>query len=327
MKSIVSRRDWWLSALLVATCLIGQSFAWAQEAFPIRPLRLVVPYPPGGSTDGIARPYAELLSKALGQPVIVDNRPGASTNIGADIVAKSNADGYTLLFGGSFLIVNSVLGPKPSFDPSTALTSISTVAEVPFMVAAHPQAPFSNPRQMVDAARAAPGKFSIASAQLNAYVELLKVKVGMDVLHVPYKGGAQATTDAIAGQVQAVFALVPVLLPHVQAGRLRAIGVTSAQRVGRALPDVPAWMESGFDYLMTTWYGVQAPSGVSAQRLARLNAATRQVVQSEEFVSMLAAWGARASASSPATMSDLLAQQRQTWEQLLKTNPELARTE
>lgn len=309
-------------AVLVAACAGAAALAGAQD-YPREPVRLIVPYPPGGSTDVIARLYAEGLGKELGQPIVVDNRPGASTNIGSEAVARAKPDGYTVLFGGGGPTLNSVFGPKPSFDPMTGLDAVSMIARVPFMVAANPRVPFGNVREMVSTVRAAPGKYSISSAQLNVYVELMKERAGTDILHVPYKGGAQAATDAVAGQVDMVYALVPVLLPQVQSGKLKAIGVSSARRLTAVLPDVSTFAEAGVDYDIGTWYALQVPPGTPAPVVARLARATRAIVAQPAFVERLTAIGAEAVASTPAEMRRQMQQQQAVWTRLAKAVPSL----
>ncbi|MBF5004326.1 Bug family tripartite tricarboxylate transporter substrate binding protein [Diaphorobacter caeni] len=316
-----------IAEVIFATLLCAVSATSARAApaedFPSQSIRIVVPFPPGGSTDVIARILAEGMSRELGQSVVVDNRPGAATNIGSDYVARSKADGYTLLFGGSALIVNSIFGPRPSFDPDEALTSVSTVAEVPFMLATSPEAAFRTSREFVDAARSEPGKYSVASAQLDTYVERFKMAAGVDVLHVPYKGGAQAVTDTLSSQVDSAFALVPVVLPQIQAGKLRALGISSAKRLLPTLPEVPTFVENGVNFVMTVWYGVQAPSEIAGDRLDLLNQAVRKVVDAGDFASRLAEMGARAGSSTPKVMDRLFLQQRTDWEALSITHPEL----
>lgn len=297
--------------------------AGMDEEFPAQSIRIVVPFPPGGSTDSIARALADGLTRELGEMVYIDNRPGASTNIGADWVTKARADGYTLLFGGSALMVNAIFGPKPAFVPHEALQPISMVAEVPFVLVVHANAPFQTAKAFLEAAQADPGKYSIASAQLETYVEKWKLAAHINLLHVPYKGGAQAVTDVIAGQVNATFALVPVLLPQIQSGKLRALGISSSQRLASSLPDVPTFTESGIDFRTTVWYGLQAPAGIDPDRLSKLNKATRKVVAAPEFVARLADAGARASGSTPEAMGQMLEKQRLAWERLATRQPQL----
>ncbi|MBS0452785.1 MAG: hypothetical protein JSS14_15940 [Proteobacteria bacterium] len=297
------------------------------QTYPTQPVRLVVPYPAGGSTDAIARLYAEGMATELGQPVVVDNRPGAATNIGSETVARATPDGYTVLFGAGGPTLNQVFGPKPSFDPATALQPVSLIARVPFMLAANPKAPFSTVAQFVAAAKAKPGKFSVSSAQLNVYVELMKAQANVDVLHVPYKGGAQAATDAIAGQVDMVYALVPVLLPHVQAGKLKAIGVTSVARQRKVLPNTPSFTEAHVGYSIDTAYNLSAPAGTPAPVVDRLTRATKKVVGDPAFVEKLASMGAQAASSDPESLRRENAANLRTWTELAAKVPSLIQSE
>lgn len=315
---------------LVLLACIGiagpHAFAAPAEGLPAQSVRLVVPFPPGGSTDAIARILAEGLAKELGESVYIDNRPGAATNIGSEWVAKARPDGYTLLFGSSALLVNQIFGPKPGFDPQEGLAPISTVAEVPFVLAAHPDAPFRTPREFVLAARHEPGRLSVASSQLDTYVERLMHVAGVELLHVPYKGGAQAVTDTMSGVVDSTFALVPVLLPLLEAGKLRAIGITSPKRLKDSLPDVPTFVESGVDFIISALYVLQGPVGMEPERVERLNSAVRAVATSGSFKSRLKEIGAKASSSSPEELTELLRKQSSAWEKLAKDHPELLKS-
>jgi tripartite-type tricarboxylate transporter receptor subunit TctC len=190
----------------VCGCLIQLC---AAQTYPSQPVRLVVPYPPGGTTDIVARQYAEYLTNAFKQTVVVENRPGGTTNIAAEAVVKSQPDGLTWLFSGVNQTINPSMGPVPSFDLLKVLAPVTLVARVPYVFAANSNAPFNQLDQLVSMAKSSPGKFTVSSAQLDVYVELFKQRAGIDLLHVPYKGGAPATTDAISGQVDMVFALVP----------------------------------------------------------------------------------------------------------------------
>ncbi|MHA7602660.1 Bug family tripartite tricarboxylate transporter substrate binding protein [Alicycliphilus sp. T452] len=310
---------------LVSIVLSAAAFlspVWAQD-YPAQPIRLVVPYPPGGSTDFIARLYADKLSKELGQPIVVDNRPGASTNIGGDAVAKAKPDGYTVLFGGGTPTINSVFGPQPPFDPLKSLEPISMIARVPFVVAANTKAPFANVAELVSAAKAAPGRHSISSAQLHLYVELLKSRADIKLLHIPYRGGAQAAADAISGQVDAVFALVPVLLPHIQSGTLKAVGLSAKKRAD-VLPNTPTFVESGVDYDIGIWYGLMAPAGTPPAIVQRLAKATHAVVGSDEFAKKLGLSGAEAVFSQPAELAQQMRSELLGWQKLSKSVPSLA---
>jgi tripartite-type tricarboxylate transporter receptor subunit TctC len=246
-----------VAALLLGVCVAPVA---AQEAWPTQAIKIVVPYAAGGSADAFARQFGEQLARELGQVVVIDNRPGASTNIGAAAVVKARPDGYTLLLGSLQQVLSPVFGPDPGFELLTSFEAVSLMARLPFVVAAHPAMPFNDARALVAAAKTAPGTLSIASAQLDMFVELLNSKAGVKLLNVPYKGGAPATTDAISGQVNMVYAGVSVLLPHIQAGKLKALAVTTASRVA-SLPDVPTFVESGVDYDVVAWYGLARPGG------------------------------------------------------------------
>lgn len=296
--------------------------ALAQDRFPSQPIKIVVPYPPGGSTDLIGRQLAELLSREVGQTVVVDNRPGAGTNIGANSVVTAKPDGYTLLFGGVGQVLNPVFGPVPSFDVNTALEPVGLVARVPFIVAANTKMPFSTPAEMIAAAKAAPGRLTVSSAQLDVYVALLNTKADIKLLHVPYKGGAPATTDAISGQVNMVYALVPVLLPQILGGKLQAVAVTSAKRIP-ALPNTPAFAELGIDSDVAAWYGLMAPAGTPKPIIERLSAALQKVMNLPEMQQKMHRIGVEPLSSTPEEMRSLVRTELAFWEKEARTMPQL----
>lgn len=310
-------------AAAIAIVATSGAPATAQE-YPQQPIRLIVPYPPGGSTDFVARLYADRLSKELGQTVIIDNRPGASTNIGSDAVAKAKPDGYTVLFGGGTAIINSIFGPMPPFDPMTALDPVSLVARVPFVLAANPKTSFSSAKELFAAAKSSPGKFTVSSAQLDLYVELMKHRSEMNVLHIPYKGGAAATTDAISGQVDMVYALGPVLLPQIQSGKLKALAVTSGKRV-HVLNEVPTFTESGVDYDLTIWYALMAPAGTPKSIITRLARATQNIATQADYVQKLRVSGVEPVSNQPEELSALMRSDLALWQNLAKTVPSLKR--
>jgi tripartite-type tricarboxylate transporter receptor subunit TctC len=306
------------------TFLLAGAFAagaLAQERWPTQPVKIVVPYPAGGSTDLIARQVGEQLGHELGQPVVIENRPGGGTNIAAESVARSKADGYTLLFANNSQVLNNYFGPTPPFEMS-ALEPVSLVSRVAFIVAANPHTPFGTGAELLAAAKAAPGKLTISSAQLDLYVELLNSKAGIKLMHIPYKGGAPATTDAISGQVNMVFALVPVLQPHIQAGKLKALAVTSGKRLG-SLPDVPTLTELGVDYDFTIWYGLMAPAGTPKAVVDRLAAATQKVLAQPELAARIRAGGAEPVSSKPEEFQAQLKREGAFWQQTAKAFPHL----
>jgi tripartite-type tricarboxylate transporter receptor subunit TctC len=295
--------------------------ALAQDRYPSQPVKIVVPYPAGGSTDLIARQLSEQLGKELGQNVVVDNRPGGGTNIGAEAVVRAKPDGYTLLFANNSQVLNPHFGPIPPFELS-ALEPISLVSRVAFVVAANPKTPFNTGAELLAAAKAAPGKLTVSSAQLDLYVEMLNRKAGISLLHVPYKGGAPATTDAISGQVNMVFALTPVLLPHIQGGRLKALAVTTAKRLN-ALPDVPSLVELGVDYDFAIWYGLMAPAGTPKAIVERLAAATQKIMSSPDMMARIRAGGSEPVWSKPEEFQAELKRESAFWQQTARTMPHL----
>jgi tripartite-type tricarboxylate transporter receptor subunit TctC len=312
-------------SVVLAAAIMGLAAfapAGAQDRFPSQPIKIVVPYPPGGSTDLIGRQLAELLSREVGQTVIVDNRPGAGTNIGADAVVKARPDGYTLLFGGVGQVLNPVFGPVPSFDVNTALEPVGLVARVPFILAANTKVPFNTPAEMIAAAKAAPGRLTVSSAQLDVYVALLNTKADIKLLHVPYKGGAPATTDAISGQVNMVYALVPVLLPQIQGGKLKAIAVTTAKR-SQALPNTPTFAEIGIDSDVAAWYGLMAPAGTPKPVVERLSSALQKVMNMPEMQQKMHQIGVEPLSSTPEEMRALVRSELAFWEKEAKSMPQL----
>lgn len=287
------------------------------DTWPSRPIRLVVPYPPGGSTDILARAFAEPFAHALGQPVVIENRPGAATNIGLEIAARSPADGYTLYFGTSGLAANPLFGPVPPVDVFKDITPVSLVATMPFLVAANPALPANTPAEFIALAKSKPGKVTISSASLETQIKTLNKRAGIELLHVPYKGGAPAMNDAMAGHVNAVFALLPVLLPQIQAGTLKAIGLFSPQR-SAAARNIPTFDEIGIDGPARSWFALFAPSGTPAGAIARLNQAAVAAATNEALVARMTGQGIDIASSSPKELGELLQRDYSTNETLLK---------
>ena len=289
-----------------AVSMLGLPALVRAQAYPSRPVRLIVPFPPGGTTDIVARAFVELLGRELGQQIVVEYKPGAVTNIGTEQAMRATADGYTLLFGSSVMATNFATGPVPPFDPQKTLAPISMVNTMAYVVCANPAAPFSNVRELLAAARARPGRVTLATASLEYVAKLLNAQSGVDILHIPYKGGAAAMTDAISGQVDMAAALVPVMLPQIRAGKLKAIGVTSARRSG-ALPDVPTFIESGESrYRVEGWYSLHGPAGLPREIVRTLSEATRKVLSNPEFVEKQRAIGSEIVFSSPEELATRL---------------------
>jgi len=252
------------------------------QSWPTRPVRLVVPFPPGGPADAIGRILAEPLGEAWGQPVIIDNRGGAGGNIGADVVAKSPPDGHALLLAASSHVQGAALYRRLAFDPIRDFTPITQVAYYSLVVVVHPSVPANNLREFEAYMRADPGRLTMTSAGVGTpthlTAELFRTQAGVEFTHVPFQGAAPAHTALLAGQVQAMFHNPVLAVPAVQAGRLRAIATTGAVRA-QALPDVPTLAESGYaGFEAGTWYAVLGPAGVPRQVVARIDADLQRAV-------------------------------------------------
>lgn len=258
------------------------------QQYPSRPVRLIVPYPPGGSTDFIARPISERLAERLGQPFVMDNRGGAATVIGAEIAARAPADGYTLLVGTvTTLAVNPALKPKLPYDPVRDFAPVSMLSAQPYILAVNPSVPANSVAQLVAYAKANPGKLSFASAGLGSGAhfagELFNHMAGVEILHIPYKGTGPAITDVIGGRVAILYAGVATLRSFVGSGKMRVLAVTSARR-SLGMPDVPTIAESGLPgYETNTWNSLVAPRGTPRAVIERLNAAVAQVLREPDL--------------------------------------------
>src|SRR3954454_15186542 len=262
-----------------ASALVGLllvcAAALAQD-YPAKPLRFIVPFPPGGGNDTVARAIAQQMSPALGQPVVIDNRPGAGGSIGADLAAKAPADGYTLFLAGvGSHVVNPNLHAKLPYDPVRDFAPVTLVASAPSVLVVNPGVPARTLAELTAYARANPGKLNYASngngsaAQLAA--TMYESMAGVKMVHVPYKGIAPAMTDLLSGEVQLMFGTIVALVPHIQAGKLRALAVTSKKR-SSLLTDIPTLAESGLpEYEAGSWYGILAPAGTPPDIIAKLN--------------------------------------------------------
>jgi tripartite-type tricarboxylate transporter receptor subunit TctC len=258
---------------VTATCVISSGGAVAQPAYPNRPIRLVVPFPPGGATDLLARIVSQKLSEALGQPVIVENKPGAGTIVGADAVARSVPDGYTLLIATSTtLAINPSLYRKLPYDPVKNFTPVAMVASVPFVLVVKSSMPVRNVAELVSMVKAKPSSYASAGTGTMHHLaaELFKTVAKIELTHVPYQGSSPAVKDVIGGQVPMMFADLAPALPQINSGALRALAVTSAQRI-ETLPDVPTIAESGYPgFEAMAWQSIVAPSGTPREIVSKL---------------------------------------------------------
>lgn len=273
--------------VLAAAFVLASAQAIAAESYPTKPVRLVVPFSAGGTTDILARMYAQRLSESTGVQFIVDNRVGAGGTIGMEAVAKSTADGYTLNFGStSSIAVSPSLYPKLPFNILRDFVPVAEIASASIVLASHPSLPARNMKELVALAKARPGEVVFASSgigsSLHLCAEYLKFLAKIDMLHVPYKGVGTALPDFIGGQVQLLFSDMPPFAPYIKTGRLRALGVTTAKR-SALLADIPAISETVPGYDLAGWYGVLAPTGTPAEIIKRLHAEIHKIMFSQDM--------------------------------------------
>lgn len=297
------------SALLLPTLT---SLPARAQAWPTQPVKLVVTFPPGGASDIVARLIGPPLSEKLGQPVVIENRPGAATNIAAQALALAEANGYTVMLATNQLIINSVFGPVPPFDVLTGFAPVSVIAEIPFVVAVDARSPM---KTIADFARAGGAQGpSISHAQFDPYVKLLSTALGVQVLGVPFQGGSPAAMAAIGGDVTGVLSAVSGVSGLAHGGKLRLLGVTSARRLA-AFPDVATFAEQGFPtFAVTGWLVVLAPKGTPDAVLARLGEATSTVVRDPAFVERLRSAGAEPVETTAAEASARMKAERALWQ-------------
>jgi tripartite-type tricarboxylate transporter receptor subunit TctC len=307
------------AAILIAACAAGATFA---QDYPARPLRLIVPWPPGGGADVIARVIFQKVGDAVGQQVIVDNRGGASTIIGMDMVAKATPDGYTFGFPTSNLAVNPALFAKLPFDAARDLAPVMLAVNGLYLLAVHPSLPAKSVSELIALAKASPGKLnaSIAGAGTPTHLglEQFKSMAGVSIAAINYKGAAPAATGLLSGETQIMFVGAPTVLAQIQAGKLRAVAVMGAKR-SSALPDLPTIAESGLDgYAVSEWYGVVAPAGTSAAHVDRINAELRKVLAQPEVKERLVVLGAEIVASTPQEFGVFLKSDIAKWGKLVR---------
>lgn len=298
--------------------------AHAQSDYPNKPVKLVVPYAPGGATDVIGRVLAKHLSDQLGQQFIVENRAGAGGSLGAGQVSKSPADGYTLLMGAfTSHTINAALTPALTpFDIQKSFAHISLVGTVPLVFVVNPTVPAKSVKELVDLAKAKPGTVTFASAgngsPQHLAIEMLKLQTKIDAIHVPYKGSGPAIADLLGGQVNAMIDTVPAAQSQIKAGKLRALATTTKERVA-SLPDVPTVGEAGFpDMLVSSMFGISAPAGTPDAIVQKLNAALKEILSKQEVKDSMLAQGTIATYNTPEESSKIINDEFTKWAKLIK---------
>ncbi|CAJ96228.1 Tripartite-type tricarboxylate transporter, extracytoplasmic receptor component TctC [Cupriavidus necator] len=296
----------------------------ALAAFPDKPIRMVVPFAPGGGTDLVARAMGITMGEDLGQPVIVDNKPGGSTIIGTDAVAKSAPDGYTLVMATLAHAVNPSLHKKLPFDTEKAFAPVMLVGRSPNVLVVKPDSPIKTVQDLIAAAKAKPGKLNYASqgAGTSAHLagELFKNMARVDLNHIPYRGAGPAITDLLGGQVDVMFATAAAVAPHLESGKLRAVAVTTAQRSqAPALSKVPTIAESGVpNYVADSWYGLFVPAGTPPAVITRLNAAAKKAVHTDAFRKRAEQEGLAISGGTPDEFGRYVKAESQRWSKVIK---------
>ena len=306
--------------LTAAALSAGPRFAWAQ-AYPSRPVRWVVGYTPGGGNDIIARLMGQWLQDRLGQPFVIENRPGAASNIATEVVANAAADGYTLLLANFANASNTALYKNLRFDFVRDIAPVAGIVRVPNIILVNPSVPATTLPEFIAYAKANPGKIAIASAGTGSTGhlagELLKMLTGIDLVHVPYRGNGPALTDLLGGQVQALIASLPSAIAYVEAGKVRGLAVTSAARAD-TLPDLPAAAEFVPGYEVSSWYGIGVPRKTPADVVERLNREVNAGLADPKTMARLAHEGGMAMPGTPADFAKLIADETEKWAKVVR---------
>ena len=304
--------------------LLGLSGLAAAQNYPAKPIRIIVPYPPGGTNDAVARILGQKLTEQLGQPVVVENKAGASGNIGAESVAKAPADGYTLILVTTGHSIHPSLYPKLAYDITTDLAPVSELTSGPMLVMVNPQLPVKNLADLIALAKAKPGQVNFGSAGNGSTTHLAAEQIcslaGVKMNHIPYKGSAPAMADVIAGNAQLVLDLMFSAMPQVKGGRLRAIAITGRAR-SPLLPEVPTVAESGLPgFEAMVWNGLMAPASTPKEVIARLNAEIKKALAGTETKDLLQAQGFAASWSTPEQFGALIRSEIERWKKVVKSS-------
>ena len=312
-----------LALLAAALVLPGAAMAQPEANWPTRPIRWVVPFPPGGAMDVIARTLGDVAARELGQPVVIENRPGAGGNIGADYVAKQPADGYTIMIASIGMATNKALYSRLSYDPVKDFAPVSLLAVVPnVLVVNAAKSADQSVKDVLADARREPGKLTYASAgngtSIHLAGEMFASMAGLQLLHVPYKGSGPAVTDMLGGQVDLMFDSITSVRPHIQSGKLRALGVTTARR-SSVLPDVPTIAEAGVPgYEVSPWFAVFAPAGTPEAVVSRLNQVLNSAMMQPDTLKKLEGVGAEPIGSTPQELATHLNNELDRWGQLIR---------
>jgi tripartite-type tricarboxylate transporter receptor subunit TctC len=316
-----------IAAILIMAVHAAATTASAQNApgksnYPNRTIRILLPFPPGGGSDVMARKIGQKMTERWGQQVIIDNRPGAGGNIAAEAVANATPDGYTLLVAASAqLAVNPSLYPKLPFDPVKSFAPVSLIGSVPNILVANPSLPVHSLKELINFAKARPGQLNYATAgsgsTAHLSAELLKLEAGIDIVHVPYRGAAPGVIDVLSGQVPLMMVGMPSVLGHVKAGKLRALGITALKR-SQAAPEIPTFSETIPQFESTVWYGLFAPAGTPADIVDKLNEEVLNILRMNDAKEIFAAQGIEIIGNSPAEFAAYIKSELAKWAVVVK---------
>ena len=318
---MINHPAWTCGVLLAFPGLVGALPVHAQN-YPVRPVRMIVPFSPGGATDVPARILAQRLSEALGHQIVIDNRPGAGAVLGTDAVAKAPPDGYTLLLTATTHVISASLYKKLPYDAIRDFAPVMLIGSGPNVLTVHPSLPAKNVRELISLAKARPGKIDYASSgngsAQHLFGALFMSLADIRMMHIPYKGSAPATTDLIAGQVSVGFPGIALVLPHTKAGRLRALAVTSAER-SKAMPDVPSIAEAGVPgYAATLWLGLLAPKGTPPEIVQKLYDEIAKLLRQPEVESAYLATGTDVTIGNPEQFGRFVQAEYDKWAKVIK---------
>lgn len=320
----MKRRAAVISSLASLSMLALPATVCAQTDWPQKPITLVVPYPPGGVNDAVARGYANKLAIELGKPILIDNRAGAGTTVASNYVARAPADGYTIYAGGTSLIINPTLTGQVQYDPNKSFELVSLMSFTPFILHVNAAFPARNMTELIAHVKANPGRFNIASSGIGAtnhlIAEMLKQEADIDMTHVPYKGGVQAGQDVASGQAQMMFSAALEAKPILATGKTRAVAITSAAR-SPAFPEIPTMVESTGkkEFIVTFWQGMVVPAGTPQPIVEKLQKAIAKVAADPEMIEQFRLQGVEIRASSQAEFKDFMNREEVRWVKLIKS--------
>ena len=314
--------QWILRVVVGALAWVAVSAGAAEAPYPNKPIRIIVPYPPGGSTDPTARAFGNWISEKWKVPVVIDNRPGAGSTIGHALGAKATPDGYNLLLGTSGgLVVSPAFGSKLPYNPVKDFAPIGLGVYAPFLLVVHPSVPAKTVKELVDLAKAQPGKINFGSPGVGTPnhlgMELLTAMTGAQFTHVPYKGGGPATTDLVAGRIQAIFGSIPQWQPFLANGKVRAVAIGHNKRA-KQLPDVPTVAETYPGFYNTTWYGLLGPVGTPPAVINKVNAEMKAAIADPEFSKQVEALGLEPASSTPKELGEMIKTELARWSKVIK---------